>query len=75
VIPGIGDVESFGVVLMHPGVNVSIATDVRPQEFSAIVICKPALVRQATSSHGESSTIYIYHSTDDDPVFLEGVKV
>ncbi len=73
----IGDVESFGVVLMHPGVNISIATDVWPQEFSAIVICIPALMRKATSSHGESSTIYIYDSTDDtdDPVFLGGVKV
>ena len=73
----IGDVESFGVVLMHPGVNVSIATDVWPQEFSAIVICIPALMRQATINQGESSTVYIYDSTDDtdDPVFLGGVKV
>lgn len=73
----LGDVESFGVVLMHPGVNVSVASDVWPRDFSAIVICIPALMRQATINQRKSSTVYIYDSTvaTEDPMFLGGVRV
>jgi len=73
----LGDVESFGVVLMHPGVNVSLARDVWPRDFSSIVICMPALMRAAVVNQVESSTVYIYDSTSEseDPVFLGGVQV
>lgn len=73
----IGDVESYGVVLMHPGVNVSLNRDVWPRDFSSIVICIPALMRQATVDQGESSTVFIYDSTvtAGEPVFLGGVRV
>lgn len=53
----IGDVESFGVVLMHPGVNVSTPDDVWPRDFSSIVICIPALLQHATVDQGVSSIV------------------
>jgi signal transduction histidine kinase len=68
---------SFGVVLMHPGVNLTTPSDVWPRDFSTIVLCIPDLLRRATNDQGQSSLVYVHdmsHPTGD-PVFMGGARV
>lgn len=77
------DSDAYGVVLMHPGVNLTSQYDVWPREFSSIVVCVPALLYGATADQRESSLVYLHDSTDKvdgdgkvkEPEFLGGMRV
>ncbi|CAB9497110.1 respiration control sensor protein ArcB [Seminavis robusta] len=75
---GSQDAESYGVVLMHPGVNISDPNGGQwPRDLSSIVICIPALLLRATHDHPSSSKVYIHdaHDSSGEAVFLGGVEV
>ena len=69
--------KAFGVVLMHPGVNLTTQDDVWPKDLASIVIRIPDLIKRAASNQGESSAIYIYDMNDSSglPLFLGAAKV
>lgn len=55
---------SFGIVLMHPGVEVSNSTDPWPRDFSSIVVCIPDLIRRSVSSQARSAKLFIHDKSD-----------
>lgn len=63
---------SYGVILMHPGTQLSTRPDERPQDFVSVVVRIPDLIKAAAGSQESPSTTYIFDSTDSsgEPVFL-----
>ena len=70
--------SAFGVVLMHPGYNLTTARDVWPRDLASIVIKIPDLLKRAAETQqGESSAVYIYDDSDSggEPLFLGAAQV
>lgn len=70
--------DAYGVVLMHPGVNLTSQPDVWPRDLASIVIRIRDLLRRSVEKQGASSLVYIYDSSDTAggrPMFLGGVHV
>jgi hypothetical protein len=79
--------SAYGVVLMHPGYNLSSTTssgisgsqpDLWPRDLASIVIRIPDLIRRAAQTQGESSVVYIYNQpleADGTAVFLGGAQI
>ncbi|KAL3938919.1 MAG: hypothetical protein SGBAC_006262 [Bacillariaceae sp.] len=70
---GSGDTPGYGVVLMHPGVNLTTQPDVWPRDFSAIVICIRDLLERSISTEGKDSQVYIHDLSD--PTAPDGALV
>ena len=73
------DDDAYGVVLMHPGVNLTSQPDIWPKEFSSFVICMPQLLFKATETQVKSLAVYIHDSTPADhrhrdPDFLGALR-
>ena len=68
------DAPSFGVVMMHPGVNLT-ETDgkIWPRDLSSIVMCIPNLLKTSIEGYDGSSSIYL-HDSSGDASFLGGVQ-
>eukprot|EP00522_Entomoneis_paludosa_P009722 CAMPEP_0172449970 /NCGR_PEP_ID=MMETSP1065-20121228/8521_1 /TAXON_ID=265537 /ORGANISM="Amphiprora paludosa, Strain CCMP125" /LENGTH=896 /DNA_ID=CAMNT_0013201733 /DNA_START=27 /DNA_END=2717 /DNA_ORIENTATION=- len=68
---------AYGVVLMHPGVNVSMQEDVWPKDLASIVIRIPDLLRRAGKDQGEDAKVYLYDNDDstNPPLFLGAARV
>ena len=69
---------AYGVVLMHPGVNLTSQADVWPRDLASIVIRIPDLLRRSAENRGESSRVYIYDLSDSrggPPLFLGAMEV
>ena len=69
---------AFGVVLMHPGVQLSHRDDdIWPRDLSSIVICIPSLLGSAADKQRVSSKVYVHDSSDSsgETLFLGGVRV
>jgi len=72
------ETASYGVVLMHPGYNLTNSTDVWPKDLASIVIRIPDLLRRATDDQGIPAAVYVYDQSDSSgnrSVFLGGVKI
>ena len=69
--------EAYGVVLMHPGYQLSNSTERWPKDLASIVIRIPDLLRRATENQGNPSFVYIYDKSDSSgsPLFLGGVGI
>ena len=73
---GSQDAASYGVVLMHPGVNISDpGVEIWPRDLSSIVICIPGLLDRATEDLQVPVQVYVHDSADSsgDVKFLGGV--
>jgi signal transduction histidine kinase len=70
------DNDSYGVVLMHPGVSLDSHSDVWPRDFAAVVICIPNLLLRSLQDRATSTSIYIHDTSDSSgkSVFLGGVR-
>lgn len=72
---------SFGVVLMHPGVELSNpqpGDDIWPKDFSSIVLCIPDLLERSTTDLSKMSALVYVHDMShpsDEPVFMGGARV
>ncbi len=69
--------ESYGVVLMHPGMMLSSNADVWPKDLASIVIRIPDLIKRSTENQQPNSAVYIYDKSDPSaaPVFLGAASV
>ncbi|CAJ1953590.1 unnamed protein product [Cylindrotheca closterium] len=75
-----GKSAGYGVVLMHPGVNLTTQPDIWPRDISAIVICIRDLLERSITSDGRDSKIFIHDLSDPsvrngEPVFLGGAEI
>lgn len=70
------DGRSYGVVLMHPGVNLDSHSDVWPRDIASVVICIPNLLLRSIHDQGTSTSIYIHDGSDPSgkSVFLGGAR-
>lgn len=69
---------AYGVVLMHPGYNLTITEQERwPRDLASIVVRIPDLLRRATQIQSEASEIYLYDQSDSlgETLFLGAVRV
>ena len=68
---------AYGVVLMHPGVNLTNNRGTWPRDLASIVVRIPALLERSASTQGESALIYLYDKSDStgESLFLGGAKV
>lgn len=64
--------EKFGVVLFHPGFNLSTHNDVWPRDLASIVIRIPDLLKRAARDVDITASVYIYDNSDSQgfPRFL-----
>ena len=71
------ETKAYGVVLMHPGVNLTTQPDVWPRDLASIVVRIRDLISRAAENQGESSMVYIYDKSDSSgsPLFLGGAEV
>jgi len=71
------EIKSYGVVLMHPGVNLTTQPDTWPRDLASIVIRIRDLLSRAALKQGEASAIYIYDNDDSGgiPIFLGAGQV
>jgi signal transduction histidine kinase len=69
--------NAYSVILVHPGVPLSTTPDLRPHEFSSMVIRIPDLLRDAAKPQAEPTTVYIFDSTNETApaLFLGGATV
>jgi signal transduction histidine kinase len=76
---GVSNVASYGVVLMHPGVNLTTQPDVWPKDFASIVLCIPDLLKRSIVNEGKNTDIFIHDvsdpNTNGEPVFLVAASV
>ena len=71
---------SYGVVLMHPGIELTEPqeTDLLwPRDFASIVLCIPDLLERSITDNQQGSLVYIHDMShpSGDPVFLGGARV
>ncbi|KAL3902828.1 MAG: hypothetical protein SGILL_010684, partial [Bacillariaceae sp.] len=80
------DGPSYGVVLMHPGVDLSetllneeevAEMDVWPKDFSSMVICIPDLLHRSTIGTARDMSVYIHDLSHpgEDEVFMGGAQI
>ena len=70
------DPNSYSVILMHPGVQLSTMPDLRPRDCASVVIRIPDLLR-ASISRAQQTIVFIFDSTDENnpPSFLGGASL
>jgi hypothetical protein len=64
--------SSYGTVLLHPGVRLSVESDDGlpwPHDLAAIVIRIQDLLRRSTENQVDSSAVYLYDQTDGSSAF------
>jgi signal transduction histidine kinase len=70
---------AYGVVILHPGVNVTSPMDVWPRDLASVVVRIPDLLRRSTSFQAIGANVYLFDKLDDNDVFsslfLGGVQV
>ena len=71
------ETAAYGVVLMHPGYELSNSTERWPKDLASIVIRIPDLLRRATENQGSPSEVYLYDRSDSSgsPRFLGAVRI
>lgn len=71
------ETAAYGVVLMHPGYELSNSTERWPKDLASIVIRIPDLLRRATENQGSPSEVYLYDRSDSSgkPIFLGAVRI
>lgn len=78
------DGPSYGVVLMHPGVQLEEpqpGDEVWPKDFSSMVLCVPEILRRSITREAEiHAQIYIHDQStpeyvSEQPVFMGGIQV
>lgn len=52
---------SYGVVLMHPGHNLTHSNDTWPQDLASIVVRIPDLITRSAANQVEASSVYVYN--------------
>ena len=69
------DLNTFSVVLFHPGIQTS--SESQPRDLSSVVVRIPALLERSTVAGGYDTSIYLFDSTDSTspPQFLGGAIV
>ena len=70
--------EAYGVVLLHPGVNLTTNLDVWPRDLASIVIRIPDLLERSTQSQNVGVNVYLHdrmQASPDESVFLGAVQV
>jgi hypothetical protein len=70
--------DAFGVVLMHPGMNILVSHDqVWPRDLAIIVVRIHDLLLRSAEKHRRLSQIYIYDQSDFSgvPMFLGAAHV
>lgn len=65
---------AFGIVMMHPGVNLTTSEEPWPRDMSSIVICIPSLLERAMEGYAGKSKTYIHDTSDEKDSFLGGVQ-
>jgi signal transduction histidine kinase/CHASE1-domain containing sensor protein len=68
---------SYGVVLFHPGVNVTSSNETWPRDLASIVIRIPDLLLRSAENQHQASIIYLYDKSDSHgiPLFLGAAQV
>jgi CHASE1-domain containing sensor protein len=68
---------SYGMVLFHPGINLTSQNDVWPRDLASIVVRIPDLIARGANNRGESSQAYLYdlHDSKGSPLFLGGTQI
>ncbi|GKY91829.1 hypothetical protein MPSEU_000154500 [Mayamaea pseudoterrestris] len=68
---------SYGVVLMHPGYNLTQQTDIWPKDLASIVIRIPDLLERSAANQGEKYDVYLYDKSDSSgtPLFLGAASI
>jgi CHASE1-domain containing sensor protein len=68
---------SYGVVLMHPGYNLTTNNDVWPHDLASIVIRIPDLLLRSAENQGEESAVYLYDKSDSsgETIFLGAAQI
>jgi CHASE1-domain containing sensor protein len=63
---------AYGVVLMHPGVELSTQNDVWPKDLASIVIRIPDLLKRDEEDQEEDAEVYLYDNDDSrgSPLFF-----
>jgi signal transduction histidine kinase len=69
--------SSYGVVLFHPGVNISSSNETWPRDLASIVIRIPDLLLRSAENQNQASIIYLYDKSDSHgvPLFLGAAQV
>lgn len=68
---------SYGVVLFHPGYNLTNQADVWPRDLASIVVRIPDLIERSAANQGEESDVYLYDKSDSSgaPLFLGAASI
>ena len=71
------DEDSYGMVLIHPGINLTSQYDVWPRDLASIVIRIPELIARGAINQKESSQAYLYDLQNfiGTPQFLGGMQI
>jgi len=71
------ETKAYGVVLMHPGVNLTTTPDVWPRDLASIVVRIRDLIERAAQNQGEAALVYLYDKSDSSgqPLFLGAAQV
>jgi class 3 adenylate cyclase len=73
------DESAYSVLLMHPGIPLVSAPQVKPRDLSLLVIRIPSFLARATREQSENLVVYLYDTTqasdENPPQFLGGAKV
>ena len=72
------DHNAYGVVLLHPGVNVSAQNDIWPRDLASIVVRIPDLLKRATLFQSVGSKVSLYDKIKDSnesAEFLGAIQV
>jgi signal transduction histidine kinase len=66
--------NAYGVVLLHPGVNVSSQRDTWPRDLASIVIRIPDLLNRSTMFQSIATDVYLFDKLQS-PIFLGAIRV
>jgi signal transduction histidine kinase/FixJ family two-component response regulator len=68
---------AYGVVLLHPGVNLTQPSDIWPRDLASIVIRIPDLLKRATLPQSVGVKVYLHDrmESNDESIFLGAVQV
>ena len=68
---------SYGMVLFHPGINLTSQNDVWPRDLASIVIRIPDLMARVANNQVQSSQAYLYDldGSKGSPLFLGGLQI
>jgi signal transduction histidine kinase len=69
--------EAYGVVLMHPGIEVSAELIAWPKDLASIVIRIPDLIKRSVVGQQRSGAVFIFDCSESSgvPLFLGAAKM